>query len=468
MQQAKKRKSTYVAKQYANPPIPYEISQPNKFWRIKKGIPPVDYWRKRYYRRRITGRGDYSYSDSRSTGANIGGYLGSKAGEFLGGAAQNIGTALLSGLGSYSVKKNVLLDGNMPRIDNKSGPGGITIRFQEYIGEVRSGPVAGAFNINTFLINPANSATFPWLSQIAANFEQYEIEGMLFGFRTTASDLVTNDTNNLQLGTVILATQYDVADAVFQSKAEMLNYQFSSSVKPSQGCIHMIECDPRQTSVNLLYCSPGSIPAGTDPRLYHLGRFSIATQGFQGDSVGCGELHVTYQVRLLKPKLWSNLGQTIPFSSFFNQFTKAASIGPILGPIATISAQSQPNGCNILFRAGTIASSTDMVFQANPAIPRKYLVCIFWNSAVAGNYWTSTNWPNLISPSGCNVLVSAYAPTIGVLTSAYAQLNFYVTVTGTNIPELPYVNLPPADPNDLPNQDIGCTIRVTVVDPDLA
>ena len=37
--------------------------------------------------------------------------------------------------------------------------------------------------------------------------------------------------------------------------------------------------------------------------------FTIATQGFQGTNVNIGELWVTYQVTLLKPKLYASLGK---------------------------------------------------------------------------------------------------------------------------------------------------------------
>ena len=86
----------YTTKKAANKgnsksPIPYAVSQPNKFWRIKKGLPPADYWRKRYYRRRITGRGDYRMDPEQSFGRRWGGYLGSKLGEY----AEALRTVLL-------------------------------------------------------------------------------------------------------------------------------------------------------------------------------------------------------------------------------------------------------------------------------------------------------------------------------------------------------------------------------------
>lgn len=110
------------------------------------------------------------------------------------------------------------------------------------------------------------------------------------------------------------ATQYDVADPIFQAKLDMLNYEYSSSCKPSDNCLHMIECDPRQTTVNELYTLYNQdTPPNADPRLYHLGRYSLATTGFQGTSVNIGEIHVTYQVRLLKPKLFTTLGSNATY-----------------------------------------------------------------------------------------------------------------------------------------------------------
>lgn len=308
---AKRRKTTkapYVpTRTYSTPAIPYEVSQPNRFWRIKKGLDAASYWRKRYYRRRITGRGSYSTGIGRTLGSQIGGFIGDKA--------ENLALSYITGLGSYNINKNVFLSGNLPVIKNPTGPnssGGTTIRYTEYLKDIVTAGVAGQFSSETFLINIGNSKTFPWLSQIAENYEQFEIEGMVFEFKSTSSDALNS--TNTALGTVMLATQYDVLDTPFASKQEMLNYQYASCVKPSSNVMHMIECDPRQTSVNELYVLAGNssevsnLPSNADARLYYLGRTTVATTGFQGTNVNIGQLHVTYQVRLLKPKLFATLG----------------------------------------------------------------------------------------------------------------------------------------------------------------
>lgn len=377
--------------------------------------------------------------------------------------AEHAVMGLVSGLGDYKVKKNVLLGGNMPKIENHSGPGGITVQFQEYLGEVTTPIQAGnssPFDIKTYLINPAVSTTFPWLSQLAANFEQYEIEGMLFGFRTTSADMVTNATNNLQLGTVIMATQYDVADAVFGSKAEMLNYEFSSSVKPSEGAVHMIECDPRQTSVNLLYTSPGAVPTGTDPRLYHLGRFAIATQGFQGSGITIGELHITYQVRLLKPKLWSGLGQTIPFSSFQNIWTNDNALG-YLGPITTIASR-QTNGLGMTF--GFVTSGPATVNFPIQGKPLRVLVRFRWSTTAAGVYFL-TNPPAINNAQNGTIISSVLSPQTGTNNSTTGMVTtvFQLGVGGNVSPSFD-VGL---NTVALPLAQVTLLIDATVVDPDV-
>lgn len=272
-------------------------------------------------RRRAAPRGtsDYQPSLGRTLLSEGGGMLGGLFG--LPGVGKAAGNALSTvlGLGDYEIKKNVFLEGRLPEVYNQPSGGGTVIRFQEYLTDVyTTANVAApdAFNIQSYLINPANPGCFPWLAQVASNYEQYSLEGMIFEFRSTSANALNS--TNTALGSVMLATQYDVADPVFVSKAEMLNYEYSNSVKPSENCMHMIECAPRQSVLSELYTLRGTAPANTDSRLYHLGRFSIATVGFQAANVNIGELHVTYQVRLLKPKLFDALGNALDFALLTN------------------------------------------------------------------------------------------------------------------------------------------------------
>lgn len=450
---AKKRtraQRVYVpTRTYNTPAIPYAVSQPNRFWRIKKGLSGEQYWKKRYWRRRITGRGDYSVGSA--LGGKVGAYLGHKAGSFLGGLAQQY----ITGVGDYKIRKNVFLSGNLPEVVNQPSGGGTIIRFQEYLGDVITSPVAGEFSINTYTINAANPKTLPFLSQIACNYEQYSIEGMVFEFRSTSADALNSV--NTALGTVMMATQYDVLDSPFESKLEMLNYEFSTSCKPSTSNMHMIECDPHQTPLQEQYCLYNqALPANADPRLYHLGVFSVATMGFQGTSVNVGELHVTYQVRLLKPKLFASLGS---INNYWNLrrgdavgavFTNAAPLGLLSLGFTTPTDQKNNSdfGINDLGTILTLPRSNAITY---------YSVLIQW----VGTVGAATARPGMTF-ANCS---QQAAPIVGAEAGVGAFNNmeqFIVKINGTGL--LPTITFDNA--GVLPTGNQTLRVRVYQVTPE--
>jgi hypothetical protein len=348
-------------------------------------------YRKRF--RRYSGRGAYYPSAGTNLGGRIGGYLGATAGEYLG----NWGGRII-GLGDYSVRSNVF-QGRLPEVTNLSGNGGTIIRFQEYLGDVITSATPGAFKIDTYMLNAANQKTFPWLSQVAANYDQYEIQGILFNFRSTSANALNS--TNTALGTVMFATQYDVVDAPFSSKTEMLNYEFSTSSVPSQDQTHMVECDPHQTPLPLLFTDAGDTnPANTDPRLYFLGRTAIATTGFQGASVNIGELHVTYQVKLLKPKLVTALGLT---NDFYQQI--------ILSPDALFPLGTSPTTVQYdNFDADITATGTTLIFHGLWPVPKRYFVDLYWSGTVNAAIAFPSNTPS----NGATVDAAYQIPQNGV------------------------------------------------------
>lgn len=262
----------------------------------------------------------------------------------LGGAYDN---TTVTGYGAYKVRSNALYSGaTVPYIRNSNiAENALVISHKEYIGDVVTSATPGAFTIKGFPINVGLARTFEWLTQIAMNYEQYVLEGLLFCFKSFSADALNS--TNTALGNVIMATNYNPYNAPFADKAEMEGYEFSTSFKPSMSAIHPVECSPYQTPVSELYVRTGTAPSGADLRLYDLGTFYIATTGFQGASVNIGELWVTYQVALLKPKLYQALGLgedafRVAFSGNDNTNT--------LGTTQTIAY----NNCGITLSATTI------------------------------------------------------------------------------------------------------------------
>lgn len=167
----------------------------------------------------------------------------------------------------------------------------------EYIQDISS---ATSFTNTAFNINPGLPSTFPWLSQLAQNFEEYRFEQLIFYFRSTSANALNS--TNTALGVVIGATNYNATQAAFTTKSQMENYQFAKSASPSIDQIFPIECDVRENVLQHLYIRSGSIPTNTDLRLYDLGLFQCAGVGSQASAV-VGELWCSYKIRLYKPSL---------------------------------------------------------------------------------------------------------------------------------------------------------------------
>lgn len=180
---------------------------------------------------------------------------------------------------------------------------GTLICHREYVGEV-TGSIN--FTSQTFALNPALDTTFPWLASTAKNFELYEMQGCVYEFVSTSADALNS--TNTALGSLLMATKYNSENPGFSSKLEMMQYEFSTSGRPSVNHCHMIECAKNDNPYKMQYTRAGGVPTGADARLYDIGNFTIATEGMQAVAK-LGELWVTYKVNLKKPKLSLDLGQ---------------------------------------------------------------------------------------------------------------------------------------------------------------
>lgn len=216
------------------------------------------------------------------------------AGEALGNAASWL--ARIFGAGKYKIKSNTLLTHNIAQFADN---GSIVFSHREYVTDIVS---SVNFNNQGYLINPGNPLLFPWLSKIANNFEEFEFLGLIFEFKSMSASAVGS--TNTGLGTLIMATDYDVVDANYATKQEMEIADFSTSDAPCYHQYHPVECDPRQNVMKKMFVQNATTLAGypDDPRFSVLGNFQIATQGVQSAST-VGELWVSYHVKLSKPQL---------------------------------------------------------------------------------------------------------------------------------------------------------------------
>lgn len=325
--------------------------------------------------RRLVGKGDYAIKGSKkgdksrgrnTFGKTAGSLLGSLAGgALLGPEGISLGSSMgrkigstaqklfrsLTGMGDYEVKTNTILGSSDPPIMHAGpGMGEIRIRHREFIRDIISSATANTFQTFSCAINPGAQSAFPWLSPIAQQFQEWSPAGIVFEFISKSSDALNSV--NTALGSVILATEYNANQPIFISKLQMENSQYCSTVKPSQSCMHAIECDPRQMVMESLYIQKPTTSTN-DLRFQNLGNFVIATSGFQGTSVNCGELWVTYDIVLRKSILYqrgANLGDhwelpaTVSTSDYFGFATASLQTSSNLGTSLTATTIKFPSG----------------------------------------------------------------------------------------------------------------------------
>lgn len=429
-------------------------------------------------RRKLRGRGDYveptaegfavalgriedkldkSRAPSiKNTATALGRTLGSLvpipgASEF--GATAGDWLAKYFGHGDYNIVTNSLIPGKVANMSgappevvmSKDGKRGIRVVEREYICDILSGSLSGSatvFNNQSFVINPANPTTFPWLSTVAQGFEEYEVNGMIFEFRSTSS---TYNGASQALGTVICATDYDGLDSAYSTKMQMENAAYANSAKASDGIHHGIECDRSEKPTKVLYTNAGSIPTNADARLFNVGNFQIATQGCSTANVNLGELWVAYDITFYKKDLFNGqlargnlffaaqLASTAAFagSALFTGAT-AASSNTLAGTITGNTFYFPPNIQTgdylvMLYAEGTAAVTAQATFLSTNC-SLKTVTAGMPNNDMDGSYGSTLSkymCVRVVTVTGQNASVS-YATT-GQLPTALTKSQFLIT-----------------------------------------
>jgi hypothetical protein len=260
---------------------------------------------------------------------------GSSLGRDLGGSLSR-----WLGSGDYDIKANSIVSslkssGSIPSMHNTGQS--VIVRHKEFIGDVIAGTGSAPtpFEIsNTFSINPGLATSFPWLSTLAQNFQEYTFKGLVYHYVPTSGNSVAS--TNTALGSVMMATNYRATLPTYTSKVYMLNEYFSSDARPSETFVHPIECDPKENPYNVQYVRTSAVPSGEDPKTYDLGVMSVATQGMPASSTNVGELWATYEVELRKPVALGILANDSPYALIERSSITTSTAN--LGTTTTLSA----------------------------------------------------------------------------------------------------------------------------------
>jgi hypothetical protein len=260
--------------------------------------------------------------------SDVGSIIGGGVGKMFGFPyAQGIGKWLGSGIGSifgsgdYEMvgehpSYNVLTNGaQIPKFSTTRQTN--IVSHREYLGDIVG---TAGFSNRKYPINPGNATTFPWLSSIAQNYQQYRIHGLIFEFRPLITDFVTSGAP----GVVIMATNYNADEPLYTTKQQMENSEYAVSVKPTLNLIHGVECALGQTVLSELYVRNAALATNLDLKFTDLGNFQFATQANPVQTLG--ELWCSYTIEFFKPILPKEVGAGIQSSIVYQN--NASSLNP--------------------------------------------------------------------------------------------------------------------------------------------
>lgn len=335
------------------------------------------YARRRYAAPKMTWRGAGKYSIEKAwRKSGLGKTVASAARSIIrAGAAKAVsgmgmynGGGMYVGRGSYKpAVRNALLSQSLPEIPIFSSGatnevGAVVVSRREYIRDIY-GPVSSDGNHSipwenqSFPINPGLEEAFPWLSQIAQNYDEYSIKQLIYTFRSTVTDI--GSSTNGQCGTVIMAVDYNAAHAKFDDKQTMMEYTGAMSGKTTQGLKCGVECDPKKLVSSQFFVRNNPVVSTQDVKTYDHGLFQLALANVPDElrNQALGELWVSYTVELRKPKLFTAKGLGISQDLFVSGAPALSGVMTPLGPTGQI-LRGQQNNIGVLIQQPSTPDGT--------------------------------------------------------------------------------------------------------------
>jgi len=308
--------------------------------------------------------------------------------------------------------------------------GAVFITNKEFISDMNV--PSGAINFSSLLsspINPGLGALFPWLSQVAQFYDEYQFEQLVFEFRS-----MVTEGNSTAAGSVIMACQYNALNSPFTNKQQMENYDYAVSGKVTDSLTMGVECDPSKRNFEQLFVRTGGVPTNADAKTYDVGLLQVAIAGVPSTSValGLGEVWVHYRIKLSKTKL---LG-----GALVSMNGGATNSAVFLNIPTSVSATYSACIWDINAGAtGTFTTTSALLAAGNVVAAQSYV-----NTAdlTVINTVGATQSVNLVFPANCNPYGSMYVQVMFMIN--FSQPASAVTVNtptySTSLVNCTYVN----------------------------
>lgn len=290
---------------------------------------------------------------------------------------------------------------------------GIRIQHCEYIGpwSYPAGVDAGFSVSSGISLQPGLLSSYPWLSSLAINFEQYKIHKM----RIVVRSIVPTST----AGATYVCIDYDSADSAPITKTQFMNNGSASSGSVWE-TITLDYNPPSSNFVNQRYIRNGNLASNLDIKTYDSGTVYLAVDG---SSLGSGahtlgDIFFEYDVSLVVPILNPNVAP-----GFALQIAASASAG---GFYATAPYTSL--GTNLAYIENGATNEAYVYFTQQGRWLVNYLLIGTSTSAPAAISVTEVSGSGDISSASWTAL-----PATGVA-GASQMISFIATVTDTSVP----------------------------------
>jgi hypothetical protein len=250
----------------------------------------------------------------------------------------------------------------------------VRIRHQEYLGDVISGSSTSYTTLLTYIMQPGDPNSFPWLSALASRYQRYKWHSITLQY---ISESPTSTT-----GAVVLGFDHNAAATTPSTKQQMMELQDSIRCNAWDGCALAVS-----GSKDLLYTNIGSVypdgPTGSsaDIKTFAGGVFWVGTTGVPATTT-LGEIYVTYDVELINPGIFQptplmvNVTITPPSAStlfstsivqsgnFYVSYISSLAIGfNYVGPFLILfnGTTTTTGGVSFTLTGATLAPSTAIV-----------------------------------------------------------------------------------------------------------
>jgi len=299
------------AEQYADTTNRISLALTNNPDQLKELAEKIKYRGRGAY---TQGAGAYSFKKFLRGAGKVG--LAAASSGMLGPQAQMAAGIIGPVVGQGAYYNNLFPGQSENSVPQFAGAGGddvgtIILSDSEFLGNLTG---TTNFDLTYFTIQPTLFETFPFLSQIAANYEEYEVLQLALSYVSKMS----NTTASGSLGTVSMYPEYNTAATMPEDKFTLLGKTNAVSAKPTKDIVCGFECDPSKNSGSSgKYIRNGAVPVGEDRKNYDMGYLVIATDGMPTDGEMIGEVWISYTIKLRKPKLYSVLGNNILQDSYY-------------------------------------------------------------------------------------------------------------------------------------------------------